>query len=228
MSDLLDDEQVLQRKLKERESRKRFYAKHGERIRAEARERYHKFRTEDPMRLKNSWKKWREKNKEAYNEYHKKYRKREGSPQLKGEFAKCVRRSAASAERKIEKAILKAQLHIVNVHKVILTRREMVGHGQKALTIKEARAYIRSLKTDKLCSDCQRPFPFYVFDFDHREPGKKVRNLASIRLSDGFFTTEDIDKEVAKCDLVCSNCHRIRTFNRPKRSRFKNQGSEGS
>ncbi len=30
----------------------------------------------------------------------------------------------------------------------------------------------------------------------------------------GFqYTTDDIKAEIAKCEVVCSNCHRIRTTN---------------
>jgi hypothetical protein len=45
-------------------------------------------------------------------------------------------------------------------------------------------------------------------DFDHRED--KVEIVS--RLLWANAAKEKILAEIAKCDLVCSNCHRIRTF----------------
>lgn len=47
-----------------------------------------------------------------------------------------------------------------------------------------------------------------MFDFDHRDPRQKEYSLSD----DGH--TKGIDRlreEALKCDLVCSNCHRMRT-----------------
>lgn len=216
----IPDDQLTEEQRKRRDDRERFWAIHGDRLRAEARERYHRLRKENPEMVKESWQKARAKSREAYNAYHREYRKRPDSPQLKGEFSNRIRRSAKTVDRRIEKAILKTQEQIANRHKTHLTQREMAQNGQVPLTIKKAKEYIRSLKSDKSCMDCGNPFPFYILEFDHRNPHEKVRNLASIRLSDGFFTTEDIDKEIAKCDLICANCHRVRTHSRPHRTKF--------
>jgi hypothetical protein len=70
---------------------------------------------------------------------------------------------------------------------------------------KELREYVASLKGGP-CSDCGHSFPPCAMDFDHVR-GKKNRNVGSMLLSSRRL----IDEEVAKCDLVCANCHRIRT-----------------
>lgn len=59
---------------------------------------------------------------------------------------------------------------------------------------------------DVPCMDCGQRFPYYVMDFDHRGDkevlvGRLVDSLSLRRLL----------AEIAKCDVVCSNCHRIRT-----------------
>jgi len=75
----------------------------------------------------------------------------------------------------------------------------------------EARNYINSIK-DNPCTDCNNRYPYYVMDFDHREGVEKlynVSNMPAVRAS-----LDEIKNEIAKCDLVCSNCHRIRTHNR--------------
>lgn len=57
--------------------------------------------------------------------------------------------------------------------------------------------------------DCKQSFPYYVMDFDHRDPSKKEANVGSLR-RDGA-SLEALKTEIAKCDIVCANCHRVRT-----------------
>ena len=59
------------------------------------------------------------------------------------------------------------------------------------------------------CMDCGRTFPPYVMDFDHRDGSDKVNNISRL-ISRGNWAR--IEAEITKCDLVCANCHRIRTF----------------
>ena len=65
---------------------------------------------------------------------------------------------------------------------------------------------------DGPCTDCGRRFPSYAMDFDHRE-GELKESCIAWMVRDA--TTRDrMLKEIAKCDLVCAVCHRIRTHNR--------------
>lgn len=72
------------------------------------------------------------------------------------------------------------------------------------------RDLIKKIKEETPCSDCGNKFPYYVMDFDHVR-GKKRGNISEI-----FFTLGrlKLEEEIKKCDVVCANCHRIRTFNR--------------
>ncbi len=65
------------------------------------------------------------------------------------------------------------------------------------------------------CADCGIQYPFYVMDFDHREGVTKEFALNSVTR----LTREAILREIAKCDVVCSNCHRERTHQRRLQSR---------
>ena len=67
------------------------------------------------------------------------------------------------------------------------------------------------------CADCGQTFPPYVMDFDHKDWTDKEAEVAAIK----FGRWELVLAEVAKCDLVCSNCHRIRTHHRGYRGRVK-------
>ena len=59
------------------------------------------------------------------------------------------------------------------------------------------------------CMDCGVEYPHYVMDFDHRPD--EAKSCEPTRL----YTLQSWHKartEVAKCDVVCANCHRERTF----------------
>lgn len=68
------------------------------------------------------------------------------------------------------------------------------------------RDVIRDLKGDT-CADCGGVFPPYILDFDHRDPSEKRFGIAG----NARRKMEDLRAEVAKCDVVCANCHRERT-----------------
>lgn len=77
------------------------------------------------------------------------------------------------------------------------------------------RKVVRDAKS-KPCADCGNSYPSYVMDFDHRDGEEKLFNIGmmvSTRPSMEAFLAE-----IAKCDVVCSNCHRIRTWNRRQSS----------
>jgi hypothetical protein len=65
------------------------------------------------------------------------------------------------------------------------------------------------IKMDAGCMDCGlRPEYAQVLEFDHRPDEVKL-----FHVSDRMVTgpVEDLIAEIAKCDVVCANCHRIRT-----------------
>lgn len=71
------------------------------------------------------------------------------------------------------------------------------------------RELLRDLKARTPCADCGRHYPPYVMDFDHVCGEQKYDNLADMA-KDGVSLKRLMD-EVAKCDIVCANCHRERT-----------------
>lgn len=77
-------------------------------------------------------------------------------------------------------------------------------------TFKERRRkFIDDLKSVP-CQDCKNVFPPAAMDFDHRETSEKGFNVSA-----GMYGNEKLLlDEIAKCDVVCSNCHRVRTMAR--------------
>lgn len=60
------------------------------------------------------------------------------------------------------------------------------------------------------CMDCGITGDPIIFDFDHRDPIQKGWIPSKLMRCPN---QETIEREIAKCDLVCSNCHRVRTRN---------------
>lgn len=77
----------------------------------------------------------------------------------------------------------------------------------------ERKRAIVSLAKDNPCMDCGEKYHPYAMDFDHRESSEKRANVSAL-LTNRCATDSDVLAEIAKCDLVCSNCHRLRTFKR--------------
>ena len=76
------------------------------------------------------------------------------------------------------------------------------------LAVARNRAQFREYMRNATCMDCDIR-DFTVLELDHRDPQKKrddVSNLVRQALS-----WPSIAKEIAKCDVVCANCHRRRT-----------------
>lgn len=86
---------------------------------------------------------------------------------------------------------------------------------EKAATFaKERKVYLTQVTSrikDVPCTDCGVKYPPYVMDFDHVR-GTKKYNVSSM-VSRGM-SEKTLLEEIAKCEVVCSNCHRARTYNR--------------
>lgn len=69
-------------------------------------------------------------------------------------------------------------------------------------------ARVRELKDGKPCTDCKVAWPYYVLQFDHVR-GPKLGNVAE--MVGAALSWASIEAEIAKCELVCANCHAART-----------------
>src|SRR4051794_12141649 len=55
------------------------------------------------------------------------------------------------------------------------------------------------------CADCGGIFPYYIYDFHHRDPAQKDFQFTVLRRRSWDAITRELDK----CVLLCANCHRI-------------------
>jgi len=70
---------------------------------------------------------------------------------------------------------------------------------------------ITAIKESTPCTDCGNSYPAVCMDFDHIEDNK-IANVATLAANGALWLT--IQEEIQKCELVCANCHRLRTQSR--------------
>lgn len=58
------------------------------------------------------------------------------------------------------------------------------------------------------CVDCNILWHPLIMSFDHTDRSLKKSEISKLLICD----PEEFDKEVAKCDVVCLNCHQIREY----------------
>ena len=74
---------------------------------------------------------------------------------------------------------------------------------------RRARAFIRKAK-DVPCADCGIRYDHWIMEFDHTED--KAFTVSHIQHA--HLRLDLLAAEIAKCDVVCANCHRERTWRR--------------
>jgi len=80
--------------------------------------------------------------------------------------------------------------------------------GARRLRLKELN---RRLKTTTPCADCGGLFHPVAMQWDHLpglEKGAEISNLVKAGMTTRFH------EELEKCELVCANCHAVRSYER--------------
>ena len=71
-------------------------------------------------------------------------------------------------------------------------------------------ALLNRLKTLVGCVDCGYRAHHAALDFDHRDPAEKDPRLKKRPFSLKKLSMTDLRAELQKCEVRCSNCHRVR------------------
>lgn len=82
---------------------------------------------------------------------------------------------------------------------------------------RKRREFVRDAK-EVPCMDCGVEYPHYVMEFDH------IRGEKSFNLGGTNGSLERLQAEIDKCDIVCANCHRVRTWERHWSQRIIDDG----
>lgn len=84
------------------------------------------------------------------------------------------------------------------------------GRKQRA----EREAYVFQLKIQNPCVDCGENYHPCQMQYDHIGTDK----VASVSDMIRNHTLARVKLEIAKCELVCANCHAMRTWQRKRNS----------
>lgn len=69
------------------------------------------------------------------------------------------------------------------------------------------RAFIVAAK-NKPCMDCGNMYDSWIMEFDHRESSITNKNIGQMLTN----SLSRVQREIDLCDIICSNCHKIRTY----------------
>lgn len=81
-------------------------------------------------------------------------------------------------------------------------------------TKRKYREELNRIKTDAGCVDCGYNSHPEALEFDHLPGYTKLDKVSGLFDKGGSWSL--VLEEVSKCEVVCANCHRVRTFNRRK------------
>jgi len=130
---------------------------------------------------------------------------------------------------KTKDQIRQRQYYLNNIEKIQKRRRELIaedpekaakqrknqyerymvkGKLNKQKLLKRNLDYINEIKLRLGCENCGYKEHAVALDFDHIDPTTKTSNVARFRHS----SMERLKNEVAKCRVLCSNCHRVKTW----------------
>ena len=88
-------------------------------------------------------------------------------------------------------------------------KREESCRNAAQRTQKRNVALIHAEKLKRGCACCGYNTYACALDFDHLDPTTKIRDIAKMHTT----SIEKLNKEMEKCQVLCANCHRIKTHN---------------
>ena len=88
--------------------------------------------------------------------------------------------------------------------------RQKIADNKRRYVLRNV-TYLNKVKSVP-CTDCGKQYPSFVMDLDHIN-GQKDFNISHMaRWPVGLAR---LKREIEKCEVICSNCHRYRTFSKP-------------
>ena len=64
--------------------------------------------------------------------------------------------------------------------------------------------YVTEYRKSNKCAKCKED-RWYLLEFHHIDPSTKFRNICD--MADQAYAISRVEEEIAKCALVCRNCH---------------------
>lgn len=103
--------------------------------------------------------------------------------------------------------VAKCRLLCANCHQLVTHHGTTKNDVSAQALHHRARIHTAKERLGGVCAHCNIA-DFRLLQFDHLDPAKKVYNIAhmtSVHVDATFF------EEIAKCQLLCANCHHLKT-----------------
>src|SRR6266853_2251151 len=97
----------------------------------------------------------------------------------------------------------KAQAKRRREHPEAVAKYEQAGRDKRRKSLREVLVAAKTVP----CLDCGNSYPYCAMEFDHTR-GKKAFSVSAESSQRSYIK---LAAEIEKCDVVCANCHRIRT-----------------
>lgn len=112
------------------------------------------------------------------------------------------------AKEEILKEIAKCEPVCGNCHRDRTYKRLFLKNDGFSTT-RNTVLYVQDYKTKHSCVDCKKYYNYWIMDFDHKLGEIKLGNIGEMVYR---YSLETIINEIKKCELLCANCHRVRTI----------------
>lgn len=114
------------------------------------------------------------------------------------------------SSRAIKEEMKKCNLVCANCHRIREYNRAQENNKFKNKNEyrNKHREYVNEIKNIPCC-DCSKILIPWAMDLDHRRRDTKIMAVSGM-VGQGW-SLENIKNEIIKCDVICANCHRIRT-----------------
>lgn len=95
-------------------------------------------------------------------------------------------------------------------HPIKFQKHKLYGKIKKRQFYDKISNLLNSVKLSKGCQRCGYKDSPYALEFHHKDRANKIKNVSSFHRT-SWLQLEKIILEVKKCDILCSNCHKILT-----------------
>jgi hypothetical protein len=108
---------------------------------------------------------------------------------------------------------------ITSLHRILRPSYRAIHCKSSVNSRARVKQEIQAVKLEAGCADCGYNAHPAALDFDHLPGTVKCFNIGPDGPSHSWH---DVLLEIAKCDVVCANCHRIRSATRGWMNQFSN------
>jgi len=107
----------------------------------------------------------------------------------------------------IRNSVDQAKISVARLEVVVKQSKNEKRRGYKEKILQRNRKHIENVLHKSKCMDCGCN-NWVVLEFDHRDPLLKSENVSRLM---HYASTASLQEEIEKCDIVCANCHAMRT-----------------